>query len=67
LSNGDTDRFIVDLETLGRERPWTIAASVATLGFLAARVVKASGARHLHAFGYAADYKAAFAQGATDD
>jgi hypothetical protein len=47
LSNGDTDRFIADAETLGRERPWTIAMSAAALGFMAARVVKASSARRL--------------------
>jgi len=45
LASGDSDRFLSDLETLGRKRPWTIAASAAALGFVAARVVKASGVR----------------------
>jgi hypothetical protein len=56
LANGDSDRFLSDLETLGRERPWAIAASAAALGFIAARVVKSSGARRYHATSYAGDY-----------
>jgi hypothetical protein len=52
LSSGDTDRFIADVETLSRERPWTIAASAAALGFMAARVVKSSSARRLRAPDY---------------
>jgi hypothetical protein len=47
LANGDTDRFIADAEALSRGRPWTIAASAAALGFMAARMVKASSARRL--------------------
>lgn len=47
LTNGNTDRFITDFETVGRERPWTITASAAVLGFAAARVLKSSSARRL--------------------
>ena len=45
LSAGDADRFVGDLERLGREQPWAIAASAAALGFIGARIVKSSGAR----------------------
>lgn len=50
LSGGNADRFVGDLERLGREQPWAIAASAAALGFIGARIVKSSGARR-----YAAD------------
>jgi hypothetical protein len=67
LTYGDTDRFIADLETMGRERPWAIAASAAALGFIAARIVKSSSARRYHSSGYV-DYNSgyAYAEGATD-
>jgi ElaB/YqjD/DUF883 family membrane-anchored ribosome-binding protein len=42
LTNGTSETFIVDLETFARERPWTVAASAAAVGFVAARVVKSS-------------------------
>jgi hypothetical protein len=45
LQSGDTDRFLTDLETLGRQRPWAVAASTAVLGFVAARVIKSSSVR----------------------
>jgi hypothetical protein len=45
LQSGDTDRFLTDLETFGRQRPWAVAASTAVLGFVAARVIKSSSAR----------------------
>jgi ElaB/YqjD/DUF883 family membrane-anchored ribosome-binding protein len=45
LQNGNTDRFIEDVETFSRERPWAVAASAAALGFVAARIVKSSSAR----------------------
>ncbi len=47
LQQGNTDRFIADLETLGRERPWAITATAAAAGFIAARVIKSSSARRL--------------------
>jgi hypothetical protein len=42
LQSGDTDRFIADLETFGRQRPWAVAAAAALLGFVGARVIKSS-------------------------
>jgi hypothetical protein len=52
LSDGNSERFIVDAEAFARERPWTVAASLAALGFAAARVVKASSARRFAGTGY---------------
>jgi hypothetical protein len=45
LQDGNTDRFLGDIESFSRERPWAVAASAAVLGFVAARIVKSSSAR----------------------
>jgi len=45
LQEGTSDRFIGDVESFSRERPWSVAASAAVVGFVAARLVKSSSAR----------------------
>ncbi len=45
LQDGNSDRFIGDVEAFSRERPWAVAASAVVLGFVAARIVKSSSAR----------------------
>ncbi len=57
LTSGDTDRFISDVETFGRERPLAVAASAAALGFAAARVVKSSSARRFYYPQYGGRYE----------
>lgn len=42
LTGSGSDRFLGDLERLGRQRPWVVGALGATAGFLGARFLKAS-------------------------
>jgi len=42
LTDSSSDRFLRDLETFGRRRPWAAGGVGAVLGFVAARFVKAS-------------------------
>jgi ElaB/YqjD/DUF883 family membrane-anchored ribosome-binding protein len=60
LSNGNSDRFIADIETTARERPWTIVTTAAALGFLAARVVKSSSVRRYAGSGYDGNFSGGY-------
>jgi ElaB/YqjD/DUF883 family membrane-anchored ribosome-binding protein len=42
LSGSSSDRFLADLESFSRQRPWTAGAIAAALGFVGARFLKAS-------------------------
>ncbi len=42
LQESDGERIVSDVENFARRQPWLIAAAFAALGFLAARLVKAS-------------------------
>lgn len=52
LSNGNSERFIADLELAARERPWTMVTTAAALGFVAARIIKSSSVRRYASLGY---------------
>jgi ElaB/YqjD/DUF883 family membrane-anchored ribosome-binding protein len=56
FSAGNAERLITDAESFARERPWTLAASAAALGFVAARIVKSSSARRYAQAAYDLDY-----------
>jgi ElaB/YqjD/DUF883 family membrane-anchored ribosome-binding protein len=45
LTSSSSDRFLGDLERLGRERPWVSGALGAAMGFVGARFLKASSER----------------------
>lgn len=45
LRSSSSDRFLTDLERLGRERPWVSGALGAAVGFVGARFLKASSER----------------------
>lgn len=51
LSEANGDRFLQDVEGFARRRPWLIAVGSTTLGFLAARFVKASSSTRYEADG----------------
>jgi hypothetical protein len=44
LQRSDPDRLLHDMEDFGRRQPWTVVAAGVALGFVAARVLKASSA-----------------------
>lgn len=70
LQDGNTDRFIDDVEAFSRDRPWAVAASAAAVGFVAARIVKSSSARRFAETAYGANSGAVPNYGAgasTDD
>ena len=49
LRAADTERLITDLETLARERPWSVAAAALALGFAGSRFLKTSSTRRYRA------------------
>jgi ElaB/YqjD/DUF883 family membrane-anchored ribosome-binding protein len=56
LTNSSSDRFISDVESFGRRRPWVAGAIGAAAGFVAARFLKASSeSRYQRAYGVQRD------------
>lgn len=45
LSNSNADRILTDVEDFGRKQPWVVIGAGLTLGFVAARFLKASSGR----------------------
>lgn len=58
LEQADTERLIIDLESLARQRPLTVAAGAFAVGFAASRFLKASSTRRYRASSAYATYAA---------